>query len=141
MKRTLLSLRDTVSYNNPLPPGTYRIGPPTEWHSLGWFNLYPVTDGATWDYHSKVPSFGCRGGFGLHQGTISEGCITISDNTCLHKLHAAIIGESSTTETVRMDECPWCGAGICWGGGQMRESVSREVYSTLLYVVPIYRRS
>ena len=72
-----------------LPPGYYLIG---EYYShrimhLPWFNLYRSrSSGGYWDYHTKVPELGCRGGFGLHPGGISDGCITVIDSNCFNQL-------------------------------------------------------
>eukprot|EP00483_Globobulimina_turgida_P000374 UN00374 len=82
---------NTVDYADPLPSGTFLVGPQSGSHSGGWLNLYPVVSEIhVWDYYTNVPSFGCRGGFGLHEGTQSLGCITISDNSCWNSIFNAI---------------------------------------------------
>eukprot|EP00483_Globobulimina_turgida_P002363 UN02365 len=119
----------TVNYADPLPAGPYRVGPSTTFHSGGWFNLYPVVSGNTWDYHTNVASFGCRGGFGLHEGTQSLGCITISHHSCWNSIYNAITGTSVSTQT--MDECLSCFISRCWGGIS-HDTVTRTVYDVTL---------
>ena len=44
-----------------------------------WFKLYRQrVSGGYWDYHTKVPELGCHGGFAIHPGSYSEGCITVT---------------------------------------------------------------
>jgi hypothetical protein len=61
-----------------LPKGRYFIGDPTSQHPVGWYNLYAERQlGDVWDYSTRVPDKVCRGGFGFHEGTASNGCITV----------------------------------------------------------------
>lgn len=83
----------TLSWNDKLPAGDYYIGD-FYYHggSTPWFNLFRRRTGTNdyWDYHTQVPELGCRGGFGLHAGTISQGCVTVTDYSCFHRLRAQI---------------------------------------------------
>eukprot|EP01083_Nonionella_stella_P237741 833724_1 len=112
---------NTVDYKDFLPTGHYKVGPETTYHSGGWLNLYPVADSQVWDYHTNVASIGCRGGFGLHEGTQSLGCITVTDNAIT----------TTTTSTQKMDECLTCYWGTCWGGINY-DTVSRTIYDVTL---------
>ena len=100
-----------------LPTGYYYIGNLYQ-HRFGvpWFNLYKQKADGTgfWDYHTKIPEESCRGGFGLHVGSISEGCITITDNSCFNELSQVIMGYPIINFTVT--ECSGCYFGHCWGG-------------------------
>jgi hypothetical protein len=61
-----------------LPKGRYFIGDRTAYHHVGWYNLYAERQlGDVWDYSTRVPEKWCRGGFGFHEGTASNGCITV----------------------------------------------------------------
>ena len=78
-----------------LPAGYYYIGDhylhgP---HRTPWFNLYRQrsSGGGFWDYYTQVPELGCRGGFGLHSGGYSEGCITVTNSNCFTRLTNEII--------------------------------------------------
>jgi len=92
-----------------LPVGDYLVG---TFYLHGdaktpWFNLYPKrSNGGFWDYHSKVPEYNCRGGFGLHEGKISEGCITVSDEVCFQKIRQKI--DTSRKITMSTWECKKC---------------------------------
>eukprot|EP01084_Bolivina_argentea_P147456 257984_1 len=119
----------TVDYNDPLPAGVYIVGPQTTVHGVGWFNLYPYLSGNTWDFHTNVAELDCRGGFGLHQGSISLGCITVSDNACWNSIYNAIA--SSRTSVQKMDECLNCVWGHCFGGVN-HDTVSRTIYDVTL---------
>ena len=77
-----------------LPAGYYYIG---NYYLHGtrqtpWFNLYRQrsSGGGLWDYHTLVPELGCRGGFGLHSGQVSEGCITVTNSSCFTQLRDEI---------------------------------------------------
>ena len=35
--------------------------------------------GGYWEYSTKASEIGCRGGFGIHPGTISKGCISVTN--------------------------------------------------------------
>ena len=76
-----------------LPPGYYYIGEflPEE-HFVSWFNLYKqkADRSGFWDYHTQIPEENCRGGFGLHPGTTSLGCITVTTHTCFEGIKQVI---------------------------------------------------
>ena len=113
-----------------LPLGRYRIGTFYSHSGTPWFNLYPErSSGGYWDYYTRVPELGCRGGFGLHPGTISLGCITVTDGSCFNHIKAVVESFSSTSFTVT--ECRVCWWGICAGG---TGTLSRR-YRTDLQVV------
>eukprot|EP01084_Bolivina_argentea_P106569 190675_1 len=123
----------TVNYDSPLPYGKYKVGPETTFHSGGWLNLYPlIGDAGGWDYHTKIPYGGCRGGFGLHEGTQSLGCITVTDKDCWNSIYNAIT--RSTTTTQGMSECLNCIMGWCMGGKTIA-SVDRIIYDVSLEVL------
>lgn len=90
-----------------LPAGFYRIGPKNSGKSVPWYNLYPYSDKNYWDYHSEVPALGCRGGFALHGGSFSEGCITVTDNDCMAQIESYLNGLSSSTFTVNECKDAW----------------------------------
>jgi len=85
--------------NLELPAGHYRIGVFYEHPRLHtpWFNLYRKrsSGGGYWDYSTLVPELSCRGGFGLHPGTISQGCITVTEGDCFQRLKEVIMGYGS----------------------------------------------
>eukprot|EP00484_Ammonia_sp_Unknown_P005116 CAMPEP_0197075770 /NCGR_PEP_ID=MMETSP1384-20130603/211780_1 /TAXON_ID=29189 /ORGANISM="Ammonia sp." /LENGTH=219 /DNA_ID=CAMNT_0042514619 /DNA_START=81 /DNA_END=740 /DNA_ORIENTATION=- len=118
----------------PLPTGVYWVGPATTTHgAFGWLNLYPVTaNGGIWDYHTKVPEFSCEGGFALHEGTYSKGCITVTDGTCWDRLYAQITRNSLSYKS--MDECLTCIWGAC-RSGTTRNTVQRQVYDVIVQSV------
>ena len=96
-----------------LPAGYYYIG--DYGYNGNWFKLYRQRPaGGYWDYHSKVPELRCRGGFALHPGTISEGCITVSDNNCYNRLKNVITRYPAISFSVH--ECLTCLFGSCRGG-------------------------
>ena len=105
------------SPNDKLPAGDYYVGNFYHHGSTPWFNLYPRKKGTNdyWDYHTKVPELGCRGGFALHSGTISEGCITVSDDGCFNNLKMQITYYFPVIDfTVK--ECRGCSTywSSCW---------------------------
>mmetsp|Transcript_46445 Transcript_46445/g.41489 ORF Transcript_46445/g.41489 Transcript_46445/m.41489 type:complete len:166 (+) Transcript_46445:79-576(+) len=114
-----------------LPKGEYWIGPATTSHWGGWFNLYPINGDRIWDYHTKVPAFDCEGGFALHEGSRTLGCITITDNQCWDRLYRQIF---SSTITRTMDECSgcFCLVGCRCGLGQSQGSVQRQTYDAMV---------
>eukprot|EP01084_Bolivina_argentea_P287638 493568_1 len=125
----------TVNYDNPLPGGaSYYLGPETTSHEQGWFNLYPIYGDTSWDYHTRVPDFDCRGGFGLHEGINSLGCITVSDHTCWNSLYSVITDTPMhrSTTTLLLDECSHCYWSTCLGG-TYHDSVNRTVYDVRVY--------
>lgn len=102
-----------ASTGDQLPVGNYYIGDSSR---NNWLNLYPQRQaGGYWDYHTKVPEFGCRGGFGLHYGTRSEGCITVTDNGCFANLHDEITNNFSKM-LFAVFECRLCYFDRCWWG-------------------------
>jgi hypothetical protein len=105
-----------------LPPGSYRVGG-DPW----WFKLYPARkSGGYWDYHTKSADHSCRGGFALHPGGISEGCITVVDDSCYDRLKGVITGQGTSSVTVR--ECLRCWWGSCRGGEQ---NIKRTLYNSV----------
>ena len=109
------------------PVGFYYIGKSRIHLGVGWFNLYPQrASGGYWDYHTKVPEFNCRGGFGLHAGTISEGCITVPDTSCFNQLRDEI---TNNFPVIPFDvyECSGCG----WWGCFWTSTVRRPCTSDL----------
>ena len=75
-----------------LPPGYYYIGNyyTHPRHGVPWFNLYRQRNGGGfWDYHTEIPELGCRGGFGLHSGSFSLGCVTVTES-CFSQLRNEI---------------------------------------------------
>ena len=96
-----------------LPTGYYRIGTFYHHGSAGtpWFNLYHQRSaGGFWDYYTKASDIGCRGGFGLHPGTVSLGCITVKNRGCFDRIKAVITRYSPKKFDVT--ECLSC----LWGG-------------------------
>ena len=88
-----------------LPAGYYYIG--EYGYKDTWFKLYRQRPGGDyWDYHTLVPELGCRGGFALHPGTISEGCITVSDNSCYERLKNVI--DQNRAKSFSAYECLRC---------------------------------
>ena len=100
------------------------IGPQTTSHGVRWFNLYPKrASGGYWDYHSKSPDHNCRGGFGLHEGTVSAGCVTVLDSSCFDEIILSVT--SYPVNSYTMNECGWGCPWWCSG------SISRQYYTTL----------
>ena len=95
-----------------LPPGLYGIGPLNTDQMVTWYNLYPLSDGDFWDFHSGVPELGCLSGFALHGGTYSEGCITVTDDTCMASMANYLNAISATTLTVK--QCAACPGPNCF---------------------------
>ena len=101
-----------------LPAGYYYIGNhyihPTE--NKPWFNLYRQRSSGKgfWDYHTEVPELGCRGGFGLHSGSYSEGCITVTSSNCFTRLKNEIL---NNFPVIPFDvyECRVCHQLLWWG--------------------------
>ena len=81
-----------------LPAGCYRIGNFYTHRGkkvpggVPWYNLYRQKDtkDGWWDYYTDIPEIDCRGFFGLHFGTKSLGCITVTDRQCFNNLMNAI---------------------------------------------------
>ena len=95
------------------PVGTYYVGESRIHKGVGWFNLYPKrAAGGYWDYYTKVPEFNCRGYFGLHAGTVSEGCITVTDTNCFNQLRDEITNNFPVIP-FNVYKCRLCG----WPGG------------------------
>ena len=103
-----------------LPPGYYRIGNYYPRRGTPWFNLYRQREsgGRYWDYHTKVPELGCRGGFGLHSGSISEGCVTVTYSSCFSRLRNQIESNyrSANFNAYECRGCysSWLGSGCVW---------------------------
>ena len=98
------------------PAGYYYIGKyyTHPKHDVGWFNLYPKRRaGGFWDYYTKVPDLDCRGYFGLHAGTISEGCITVTDTSCFNRLRKQITDRFQVKHFC-VHRCRWFSCRPCW---------------------------
>lgn len=111
-----------------LPPGYYLVGEYYSHRHVPWFNLYRQrSSGRYWDYHTKVPELGCRGGFGLHPGGISEGCITVTDSNCFNRLRNEI-NKHYKPRDFNTYECIGC---IWKVGCVMQNIVSRRITADL----------
>lgn len=105
---------NTASPSDPseeLPSGYYYVGNFYYHSGTPWFNLYPQRrGGGFWDYYTRVPELDCRGGFGLHAGSYSEGCITVTSSSCFNNLKDEI--NSFRVIYFNVYECPsrW----DCW---------------------------
>ena len=107
-----------------LPRGHYLIGDYP--YRNDWFKLYKYGRGRYWDYHTLIPEESCRGGFALHGGSISEGCITVTNASCFNRLARVIKRYRSQSFSAR--ECRGCGWGRCFLGYRY---VSRRYRATL----------
>ena len=97
-----------------------------------WFNLYPRRlVGGYWDYYTKVSEIGCRGGFGLHPGTVSLGCITVTDRSCFNKIKDVV--QHFPSRSFDVTECRACTFGRCLGG--INTLKGQRKYHTDLQVV------
>ena len=100
-----------------LPTGYYRIG---TFYLHGnartpWFNLYRRRSaGGYWDYYTRASDIGCRGGFGLHPGTVSLGCITVKDRSCFDDIKKVLT--RSYSRSFDVTECLNCVFGRCFRG-------------------------
>lgn len=119
-----------------LPAGYYYVG--NFYHHSGvtpWFNLYRQKAGTTdfWDYYTKVPELGCRGGFGLHSGTRSLGCVTVTDDNCFRRLQSEI---TNNYPIIYFDvkECRGCSSSFfggysCWFTSNVRRPCTTDLQS------------
>ena len=113
-----------------LPSGYYYIGVlriNTNIDDTPWFNLYKQWNNGTrfWDYYTNIPEEGCRGRFGLHPGTRSLGCITVTDRSCFDQLSEVINSYGTMSFTVtRCDVCVW---GRCISERQRSASYSTDL--------------
>lgn len=105
-----------VSGGGKLPVGYYYIGDFRIHNGVDWFNLYKQKSDRTgfWDYNTKIPEEGCRGGFGLHYGGRSLGCITVPDSACFNRIERVLRAYPVIPFTVH--ECLSCYFGSCWRG-------------------------
>ena len=111
----------TASPDDPadkLPSGYYYIGNFYTHPRLRvpWFNLYrerSSSKGTFWDYSTLIPELGCRGGFGLHSGSVSEGCVTVTDSSCFTRLKDEI-NRSFPVVYFNVYECISCSRGWWW---------------------------
>ena len=113
------------------PVGFYYVGRSRIHKGVGWFNLYPQrSSGGYWDYHTKVPEFNCRGGFGLHYGWISEGCITVTDLSCFNQLRDEITN-NFPEKSLNAHKCRGCWGRRClWTSTVQRTRTSDlQVYA------------
>lgn len=105
-----------------LPAGDYLIGMYYSRRGTPWFNLYRQrSSGGYWDYSTQVPELGCRGGFGLHSGSYSLGCITVTDSGCFTRLKNEINRRYSSRDfEFNAYKClgcysyRWLGSGCVW---------------------------
>lgn len=113
-----------------LPAGYYYIGDHYYNNRRGgaqWFNLYKQrASGGFWDYHTQIPEEGCRGGFGLHPGTISEGCITVLDTNCFNRIRDVI--NNYPIIPFLVTECIWCNFFGCWQTNQISRPCTTDLY-------------
>ena len=90
-----------------------------------WFKLYRqrVSEGY-WDYHTKVPELGHHGGFAIHPGSYSEGCITVlyqvTSFAALFPCHSCF-GPYATGRLPQHSLMPLGGRGE--GGGEREEEL------------------
>ena len=89
--------------NGPAPDGLYSIGAvyTHRTHGISWANLYPIKQNGNgwWDYYRTNPATG-RGYIGLHPGQISQGCITVTDQSCWNKLERMLRSKNGDQITV-----------------------------------------
>lgn len=112
--------KGNVGGGGKLPAGYYYIGDHYSRNGVPWFNLYKQrASGGFWDYHTQIPEENCRGGFGLHPGTISLGCITVLDPACFDGIRDVIKGYGIIPFNVT--ECIRCSTffGGCWWTNQI----------------------
>ncbi|CAF0936948.1 unnamed protein product [Adineta steineri] len=85
-----------MSYAADTPVGSYVIAPTSPRKGVFWYNLYPkrISQAGYWDYYCKNPDTG-RSKIAFHSGTISEGCITVTDNTCAKQMKELITNDLS----------------------------------------------
>jgi hypothetical protein len=97
-----------------LPSGYYYIGNYYSHGGVPWFNLYKQrSSGGYWDYYTQIPEESCRGGFGLHPGTISEGCITVLERSCFNRIRDVI--NTYPAIPFYVTECRGCNSYFgCW---------------------------
>ena len=108
---------DTASPNDQsdkLPSGYYYVGNFYYRNGVPWFNLYRQRSRSNdfWDYYTQVPELGCRGGFGLHAGSFSLGCITVTSDSCFRRLQSQITGNYDVTY-FDAKECRGCNTYGC----------------------------
>ena len=103
-------------FSEKLPVGTYRIAPNEPREAHNWHNLYPYVGGFYWDHFTKVARLGCRGGFALHGGPGSAGCVTIADQVCMERITKII--EETATKPFAVEECLKCRLSKCRDGIQ-----------------------
>ena len=101
-----------------LPPGNYLVGKSYSRGDTPWFNFLHRqrrSGDGYWDYHTKVPELGCRGGFGLHSGSHSEGGVTVTDSSCFSRLRSQIESNYRLVD-FNAYECRSCLWGECRSG-------------------------
>ena len=93
-----------------LPAGYYYLG--DYGYNGNWFKLYRQrASGGFWDYHTQIPERSCRGGFALHPGSYSAGCITVTNSNCYNRLKNVITSYPAIWFSVY--ECRGCFLGSC----------------------------
>jgi hypothetical protein len=78
---------DSSVDKGPIPDGLYAIGTVFKNNGKPWANMYPQkqSGGGWWDYYRDNPDTG-RGYIGLHPGSDSHGCVTVTAESCWDKL-------------------------------------------------------
>ncbi|MDN5647460.1 MAG: DUF6531 domain-containing protein [Acinetobacter sp.] len=86
----------------PAPNGTYIItnNPNPKNHQVGWYGLLRKGDGKLDDFYNG------RGGFRLHSGTVSHGCVTVDSTNNNNWEKVSKLLNSTKTSQVTYEE-PW----------------------------------
>ena len=92
---------DSSVDKGPIPDGLYAIGTVFKNNGKPWANMYPQkqSGGGWWDYYRDNPDTG-RGYIGLHPGSNSYGCVTVTAESCWDKLEKMLKSKSGDTITV-----------------------------------------
>lgn len=96
---------DPAVNKGPAPNGAYAIGPvyKNTQHGISWANLYPRKRNGEgwWDYYRANPDVpGSRSHIALHPGSLSYGCVTVTDFSCWSKLESMLKSKSGDYITV-----------------------------------------
>jgi hypothetical protein len=87
------SQKDFKKELGPTPPGTYKIDKRRihPRHQCGWYNLcaYSGSGCKFGGYNEGHPKYPGRDSMGLHPGTVSQGCVTVTKD-CWDKLDALV---------------------------------------------------
>jgi hypothetical protein len=114
-----------------LPKGEYYVGKATSDQGSRWFNLYKTREkGGIWDYSTKIPTESCRSGFGFHQGSALDGCISVEDIECFTKVETFLESFSYGLNPARPRyQCDGCVSGLCVQGEGESEIEPIALYS------------